>query len=373
MSENFEFASTSMGISAPTSQKDSIISNISCPFGSCILKDKKLIKDFKDYLVLQGKSPRTVFTLSNRLCNICDALEVLDEESFKEFVIEKRLSGITNMALKKYIQAMDHYFKWQNIAWKQRPSAGTEEENPRPPFLPEEMKRIIDLPAPELPIIKGMGHHKLVQHQKSYELYTLYYQTIAGTGGRPTEVKTLEPHDIDIIQNTITFNALKTKTKRTRVIPVSSMLIKLLQKRLNNLNEPLFPFTTDSAGIELTRRCERLGIIKGKRSLYSFRSGFATDLDDNGASLNDIRALLGHKRVTTTQRYIHTSVKKLRKSVNKLTINRDTLSWNEFFELFVEEGKRLGILDNKSFDFIIQSDSFALWRKGKKKVVITDD
>ncbi|MBI2415498.1 MAG: tyrosine-type recombinase/integrase [Candidatus Kerfeldbacteria bacterium] len=62
----------------------------------------------------------------------------------------------------------------------------------------------------------------------------------------------------------------------------------------------------------------KAGITKEHLGVHSLRHTFATDLLRLNANLVQIKELLGHKNIATTQRYVHVEEKDLRKIINQL-------------------------------------------------------
>ena len=66
----------------------------------------------------------------------------------------------------------------------------------------------------------------------------------------------------------------------------------------------------------VTNRLQSMG-RKGKSSPHVLRHSFATHLLDNGADLMAVKEMLGHASLSTTQKYTHVSVKRLKETYAK--------------------------------------------------------
>jgi integrase/recombinase XerC len=145
------------------------------------------------------------------------------------------------------------------------------------------------------------------------------FETLYGCGVRISELVGLNVNDLDLAER---WALVRGKGRKERQVPLGSKaaeaLARYLAERAPAAREETAVFLNHH-GRRLTDRGAR-GIVKlystllaGDPSLHphSFRHAYATHLLSAGADLRAIQELLGHARLSTTQKYTHVSLQDL--------------------------------------------------------------
>ena len=150
-------------------------------------------------------------------------------------------------------------------------------------------------------------------------------EVLFSTGVRRSELLGIRESDVEVFQQQI---RVMGKGRKERVIPITQGLSKLLKQYLEQkalqLPGASTQFLVDDKGkalpVDSVYKTVQayLGRITSqkKRSPHVLRHTFATALLNRGASINDIKELLGHASLASTQIYAHNSVERL-KSIYK--------------------------------------------------------
>ena len=151
-------------------------------------------------------------------------------------------------------------------------------------------------------------------------------ELLFGTGIRRAELLHISENDIDFLQRTIRIFG---KGSKERLVPITNTLAQSLNNYIQLKKHSKFENTSDklivtNAGADAYETLiyrtviDRLALFssKQKRSPHILRHSIATALLNNGAQLNDIKELLGHASLASTQIYTHNSVERL-KSIYK--------------------------------------------------------
>jgi integrase/recombinase XerC len=146
-------------------------------------------------------------------------------------------------------------------------------------------------------------------------------ETLYSSGLRISELVALNWADLDLEMGML--RVRHGKGNKERIVPVGEPAIKALNIWRRNM--PVDPdaggaiftnlrggrITTRSVEMIVARMLARSG-VPNRITPHGLRHSFATHLLDNGADLRSIQEMLGHASLTTTQRYTHVSVKRLK-------------------------------------------------------------
>ena len=155
------------------------------------------------------------------------------------------------------------------------------------------------------------------------------FETLYSSGIRISELVGLNVFDIDVTEYVI---RILGKGNRERIVPIGKKAvdaIKAYRERLQteegihpDKNGPLFlnmnndRLTARSIARILEKAAKECG-LSIPVSPHSLRHTFATHMLDGGADLRVVQELLGHKSLSTTQKYTHVSIDRLMETYDK--------------------------------------------------------
>ena len=144
------------------------------------------------------------------------------------------------------------------------------------------------------------------------------FETMYSAGIRVAELAGMNVEDADLAGHTI---RVRGKGNRERIVPIGRKAARAMEEYRRQLGKaasrgPLFlnrygnRLTTRSIARILNRLARQCGLAVPV-SPHGLRHSFATHLLDAGADLRAVQELLGHKNLSTTQRYTHVSIDRL--------------------------------------------------------------
>lgn len=170
------------------------------------------------------------------------------------------------------------------------------------PLSEEELKRLLQAP-----------NQQYFAQFRDYVLMML----IVDTGLRINEICSLEKSEIDFINKRITLPAVKNKNRKSRVLPISTQILRLLKKLITESEEHFqtkFVFTTNY-GEQLSEKTIQKAFskyaekarIESRVSPHVLRHNFASMAANNGMSVFHLMKILGHADIKTTRKYVQVS------------------------------------------------------------------
>ncbi|MBI3625320.1 MAG: tyrosine recombinase XerC [Candidatus Rokubacteria bacterium] len=174
------------------------------------------------------------------------------------------------------------------------------------PRLPK--KLVSFLPVDETQALLDRPAAASVGRRRDQAILELLY----ATGARVAELCGLNPADLDRSQGTV---RVRGKGGKERIIPVGDAALAALDRYLALRGKGDGPLFQNRLGGRLTSRSvhrivkasARAAGLARRVSPHTLRHTFATHMLDAGADLRLIQDLLGHSRLSTTQRYTHVS------------------------------------------------------------------
>ena len=178
-----------------------------------------------------------------------------------------------------------------------------------PKFLrPHEIQRLFD--SFDLSSAKDLRNYAMV--------HLLY-----GLGLRPDEISLVTLDDVSFTQSELTLTTRK--NSRPAKLPIPENIMKAIaayiigsrpksshRRLFLNLKAPYHPICPTSVGQHITE-CIRKAGLPG--SAYWLRHTYAQNLLEAGASIYEIKEMLGHDYIDSTEKYLHIHIKLMRKVI----------------------------------------------------------
>lgn len=177
-----------------------------------------------------------------------------------------------------------------------------------------EVKRLIVFSEEDLDtLLKGL-------EEKNSNFKTVIYMLLY-TGLRPSDIYNIKVEDIDLDKHE--FNYYSEKTDEYFQLPIHPDLYPILEKRVSEVGEGrIFQYETiNNIGKAFRRYLKDIGLDNKSYTLRTFRKTFITLMHEGGADLATVAKLVGHKQVTTTEKYYNKlSIMKKKNELSKLKL-----------------------------------------------------
>src|SRR5882724_2327548 len=281
---------------------------------------EKSAQEFLRSLRERNTSPHTIKAYSGDLQNFCAYVGSRNWPSIDHLAIRGFLShlyerGLSKTSVARSLAAVRSLYRWlaQEGIVDQNPASLVStpklaKKLPRVPTI-EEMNTVLDGDIPEVAAFP--------------ERDQLMLELLYGCGIRNSELVSINLDDISLSNGAI---LIRGKGKKERYVPfgdsVQSALAIYLPKRqqiLAGKKNHLPALLVNQRGGRLTTRSvgriiKKIAVAKGLSPdvhPHTLRHAFGTHLLEEGADLRAIQEMLGHERLSTTQRYTQLAMKHL--------------------------------------------------------------
>ena len=279
---------------------------------------EKAADQFLRSLRERNASPHTIKAYTGDLENFAAYIgsrdwRRIDHVTIRGFLSHLYEKGLGKTSVARSLAAVRSLYRWlaQEGVVEQNPAALVStprlpKKLPRVPTI-EEMNTVLDGPMPEVAAFP--------------ERDRLMFELLYGCGIRNSELVGINPDDIRLSNEAI---LIRGKGKKERYVPFGDSVklalaaylplrLQLLAERKKNSNALLINqrggrLTTRSAG----RIVKKIAVARGLPPdvhPHTLRHAFGTHMLGEGADLRAIQEMLGHERLSTTQRYTQLSMK----------------------------------------------------------------
>ncbi len=298
---------------------------------------RRVIDHFLDAMTYErGLAPLTCDAYRRDLTDLYESLQnphswaTVTGDDLVAHLSTLRKRGFADTSLMRYVAAYKTFFDWL-LETNQIPYSPTETfvTPKRPQRLPRSLEE--QTLNERIEAVSGNTPEDI----RDRAILEVFY----GCGLRCTELIHLSVHDVDLKVNALRVHG---KGNKERVVPfgkpAQQALTRYMAYRnrwlegykkgalLHLLTDPNAPLFLSVTGKRLNRsflasvvhnRIHAFLPPDSHATPHTLRHAFATHLLNHGAPLMDIRDLLGHASITTTQIYTHVSDNRLRETFNK--------------------------------------------------------
>jgi integrase/recombinase XerC len=280
---------------------------------------QKGISKFLDVLRSErNASAHTLRAYRNELLRFAEYLgpemgwKEVDHVTIRGFLSHLHSCGLSKVSVARALASLRSMYKWlaREGVVKQNPAALVST-----PKLPKKLPRV-----PTMEELNGLLNSEMPETAAFPERDRAIFELLYGCGLRNSELVGIELDDIEEANGVI---LVRGKGKKQRYVPLDGAVAEALQayrsarqkvleetrktSRRLFINQRGGPLTTRSVG----RIVKQIAVARGLPPdihPHTLRHAFGTHMLSEGADLRAIQELLGHERLSTTQKYTQLSI-----------------------------------------------------------------
>jgi integrase/recombinase XerC len=237
------------------------------------------------------------------------ALPDADARVVRGYLGDLHARGLARTSVARRLAALRSFFRFLIRRGRARVNPAREVRTPR---LPGRLPAHLPIDQSEALFRHRTGDDEAGRRDRAI-LEVLY-----ASGVRVAELSGMDVEDVDLREGSV---RVLGKGRKERVVPLGTKAVEALRGYLGAREGSRGALFRNPRGGRLTVRSlhrivrarARAAGLPGRVTPHTLRHTFATHLLDAGADLRLIQELLGHARLSTTQRYTHVSADRLAK------------------------------------------------------------
>jgi len=253
-------------------------------------------EDFLRYLVVERNCPDTTIRSYQT-----------DLEQLAAFLGDKPAGDVTMNDLRGWLESLHGKYAASSIGRKLACVRSLLRFGMREGWIKVNPARALDLPRRDevLPHVLSIEEVERLLKSADNPRDRAILEVLYAGGLRVAELVGLDLEHVDLEAKTVRVFG---KGGRERICPIGRPAVEALEAYLGDRTEG--PVFLNYRGGRLTDRSVRRvlrAIGLDKTTPHTLRHSYATHLLDSGADIRQVQELLGHKSITSTQRYTHVS------------------------------------------------------------------
>ena len=285
-----------------------------------------MVEEFRDYLTYERRySTHTVEAYLKDIAQFSDYFQndlgiehfyLAQSQHVRLWIVNLVENSVKPSSLHRKLSSLNTYYKFLLKKGKiqSNPAKGIQL-----PKIPQRLPKYLNKKSVEdlFEKLDESGNH--FEEKRDQLIFELFYDT----GIRRQELIDLTWRDVDYSLGRIKIFG---KGGKERFVPISSYLQELLLnyceicRKTFEVFEPNGYIILSNKGHQsypemiyrIVNKNLKMAQVKTQKSPHVLRHTFATHLSNEGAPLNDIKELLGHASLASTQVYTHNSIEKLK-------------------------------------------------------------
>jgi integrase/recombinase XerC len=280
---------------------------------------QKAVIQFLQHLRERNASPNTILAYGKDLAEFVKYIgpierpDQLDHVRIRGFLSQLYERGLGKTSVARHLAAVRSLYKWlaRERKVKQNPAALVST-----PKLPKKLPRV-----PTIEEINNVLDGQLPETAAFVERDKTILELLYGCGLRNSELIGINLEDIHWSNETI---LVRGKGRKERMVPLGDTAAEAIREYLIKRKELLAAKKRTTPALLVNLRGQRLttrsvgrivkhiAVSKGLSPdvhPHTLRHAFGTHLLEEGADLRAIQEMLGHERLSTTQRYTQLSMK----------------------------------------------------------------